>query len=100
MAHDDYAALMRHGDLGSFLDAVLRPPAWMDRAACAGLPLGLFFPERGKGTTAEARAVCARCPVCAECLAYAMADDDCRAFGVWGNTTAAARRKMGKADAA
>ena len=35
---------------------------WMAEAACRGLDVQLFFPERGE-LTDQARAVCARCPV-------------------------------------
>jgi hypothetical protein len=38
--------------------------AWLDRAACRDLPPGRFFPETGEqNKAAEAKAVCAGCPV-------------------------------------
>lgn len=41
---------------------------WRRRAACLGLPVELFFPERGDNESApRARQVCAGCPVQAEC---------------------------------
>ena len=47
---------------------------WSERAACAGMPVSLFFPEAGQDTRAAKR-VCARCPVRAGCLEEAMALD-------------------------
>jgi WhiB family redox-sensing transcriptional regulator len=64
-------------------------PTWQARAACIGLGPDLFFPERGE-LTADARAVCARCPVSAECREYALSTAE--KFGIWGGTSERARR--------
>lgn len=66
----------------------LRHP-WMDDAACAANDPDLFFPE-GKANDVvlgEKRAVkvCTTCPVQAECLEYALANDE--RYGVWGGLT-------------
>ena len=59
--------------------------SWREHAACLGHDVAVFFPERG--TSPEpGKAICATCPVRAECLAAA--DDD----GIWGGTTAAERK--------
>ncbi len=42
---------------------------------------GGFFPEKG-GSTREAKKVCTSCEVRAECLDYALANDE--RFGIWG----------------
>lgn len=52
--------------------AGLCPPAWMDDALCAQVDPELFFPGKG-GSTRDAKAVCAKCTVAAECLDYALA---------------------------
>ena len=57
----------------------------------------LFLPDTGDARqnyalTAQAKSYCATCPVVAECLAYALAQGI--NVGVWGNTTARARRDM------
>jgi WhiB family redox-sensing transcriptional regulator len=59
--------------------------SWRNDAACRGTDPAVFFPERA--TSPEpALAICARCPVRAECLDAA--DDD----GIWGGTTAVERK--------
>ncbi|MFN2489296.1 MAG: WhiB family transcriptional regulator [Actinomycetota bacterium] len=62
-------------------------PEWTDGAACRDLEPEeadrLFFPERGHSATA-ARALCRSCVVKAECLAFALKDEDAFFAGVWG----------------
>ena len=67
--------------------------AWRDSAACVGAPVDVFFPERGQ-TADAAREYCGRCPVTAECLAFAMMQDTQDDRGVYGGTTALDRRKL------
>jgi WhiB family redox-sensing transcriptional regulator len=56
---------------------------WRTLAACRGLDPDLFFAERGDTLTVRnARAVCAACPVAAECLEFAIANDE--TVGMWG----------------
>lgn len=74
---------------------------WWERAACRGLDTELFFPDRGE-SPAEAKAVCATCPVTEDCLWFALgkADDELRPqrSGIWGGETEFARTKMRRAD--
>jgi WhiB family transcriptional regulator, redox-sensing transcriptional regulator len=73
------------------------PLHWQHEAACAvpGTDPDLFFDVAGEGPherrlrEAQALAYCRRCPVVAECLAYAEADGV--DIGVWGRTTAQQR---------
>lgn len=69
------------------------PIPWAARAACLGMNPELWFPERGGGTN-NAKAVCAGCPVSAECLAYAIRWDI--RFGVWGGQSERARRRLAR----
>lgn len=70
---------------------------WHTRAACTGLPLSLFFAGRSdKWTPGGALAVCARCPVRAECLAANLDAVD----GIVGGTTPKQRRRLRRGDAA
>ena len=66
-------------------------PAWMRRAACAGVEVDVFFPgPRASGE--QARRLCATCPVRAECLAFAV--DDRTTVGIWGGTDENERRRL------
>jgi len=79
-----------------------KPGDWARRGACVGAPDPDIWhaPEKVQGrgnqltpATAEALAICARCPVSPECLAFALshkADDD---WGVYGGTTERQRRQ-------
>ncbi|GAA2107735.1 hypothetical protein GCM10009802_03040 [Streptomyces synnematoformans] len=62
-----------------------RPHHWRDDAACRDEDPDLFFPVGNTGPfllqIEEAKAVCRRCPVSADCLAYAL---DTNQAGVWG----------------
>lgn len=78
---------------------------WQEYAACRDEDPELFFPvsEVGPGArqVEQAKAVCARCTVRAECLRYAL--DAGLDHGVFGGTTDAERRKLARrtrADAA
>ena len=65
--------------------------AWQERALCAQTDPEAFFPEKG-GSTREAKRVCAACEVRAECLQYALANDE--RFGIWGGLSERERRKL------
>ncbi|WAZ19341.1 WhiB family transcriptional regulator [Streptomyces cinnabarinus] len=62
---------------------------WRGRAACRHEDPDLFFPIGTSGPalmqTAQAKAVCRRCPVRERCLRWAMDTD--QAVGVWGGTS-------------
>ena len=64
---------------------------WWLSAACAQTDPELFFPDKGDRPR-EAKKVCTRCAVRAECLDYALAQD--RVYGVWGGTTERERRRL------
>ncbi|MBV8161486.1 MAG: WhiB family transcriptional regulator [Acidimicrobiia bacterium] len=67
--------------------------AWQRGAACRGLgeeSQAIFFPAKGE-STAEARAICERCPVADQCLDFALAN---HCIGVWGGTSERQRRRM------
>lgn len=72
------------------LSEVLNGPlAWQEHALCAQTDPEAFFPEKG-GSTREAKAVCANCSVRAECLDYALKNDE--RFGIWGGKSERERR--------
>lgn len=68
-------------------------PTWLDQRACADVPTNLFFPAKGDNSSVKAaKAICASCPVKAECLQMAM--DNVERFGIWGGTSERERRRM------
>ena len=48
---------------------------WQERALCSQTDPEAFFPEKG-GSTKDAKRICARCEVKAECLEYALRHDE------------------------
>jgi len=65
--------------------------AWQSNALCAQTDPEAFFPEKG-GSTREAKRVCAKCDVRAECLEYALEHDE--RFGIWGGMSERDRRRL------
>jgi WhiB family redox-sensing transcriptional regulator len=74
--------------------ATVGPLSWRAAALCAQSDPEAFFPDKGMPARA-AQAVCQRCEVRAECLAWALEHD--QRYGVWGGTTELERRRMRRA---
>tara|TARA_B100001105_G_scaffold251554_1_gene241504 strand:- start:16322 stop:17023 length:702 start_codon:yes stop_codon:yes gene_type:complete len=82
-------------------EVVARPPTdwgvsadgleWQADALCAETDPEAFFPEKG-GSTRAAKQICASCDVTAECLSYALQNDE--RFGIWGGYSERERRKL------
>ena len=66
-------------------------PRWQEQALCAQTDPESFFPEKG-GSTREAKRICSGCEVRAECLEYALQNDE--RFGIWGGLSERERRKL------
>ena len=66
------------------------PGEWARAGRCRTTPPSLWFPTRGDDTS-QAKAICAGCPVLAECRAYALATPGL--LGIWGGTTGQDRRR-------
>lgn len=65
---------------------------WMDQALCRNVDVGdTFFPDKG-GSNRDAKRICADCPVQAECLAYALDNDE--RDGVFGGLSPEERHKL------
>jgi WhiB family redox-sensing transcriptional regulator len=97
-----YAAARKRGEPVDFAEVTVpatprhdllavESPDWVEHAECRGAPVHVFFPEQGE-STAPAKAICARCQVSVECLAWAL--DHREHFGVWGGTSERERRRM------
>ena len=64
---------------------------WQERALCAETDPEAFFPEKG-GSTREAKKICTGCEVRADCLEFALANDE--RFGIWGGLSERERRRL------
>ncbi len=65
--------------------------SWRLEALCAETDPEAFFPEKG-GSTRDAKRVCTGCTVRAECLEFALANDE--RFGIWGGLSERERRRL------
>jgi len=65
--------------------------AWQADSLCAQTDPEAFFPEKG-GSTREAKKICGQCEVSAECLEYALQNDE--RFGIWGGLSERERRRL------
>lgn len=72
---------------------------WQAAAACGSADPDLFFPSSASGKTPErvrhAKAICARCRVRRQCLAFALRTG--QAYGIWGGLTERERYQAAKA---
>jgi WhiB family redox-sensing transcriptional regulator len=91
-------------DVSRLPNAVTENWDWQIRAACRGLDPMLFFQQtNARGRTkrmneARARAVCAKCPVVAECLNWALSVNE--PYGMWGGLSPDERQRLvGQVDA-
>jgi WhiB family redox-sensing transcriptional regulator len=71
---------------------------WRHRARCRDVEPETFFPIGTTGPaeaqTQAAKAICALCPVQAECLEWALGAGSSSEFGIWGGLTEEERRSM------
>ena len=71
------------------------PTPWMADGLCAQTDPEIFFPpdEPGRRHSAEpARRICRNCPVQAECLDFALNQENL--YGIWGATTPNQRTRL------
>jgi WhiB family transcriptional regulator, redox-sensing transcriptional regulator len=68
---------------------------WRSAGACLSADPDLFFPISSAGPgerqIAQAKMICAGCPVRRECLDFALAHD--QAYGIWGGATPEDRQR-------
>ena len=78
---------------------------WQEQGLCRRLPADLFFDAESARSAqralreAQAKRVCSRCPVLAQCRTHALAAED---YGIWGGLTAGEREawRRGRSPAA
>lgn len=59
---------------------------WMKSGACRGFDPDIFFPDpMDLDAVADAKAICALCPVALQCLTFACVTD--QQEGIWGGQT-------------
>ena len=65
---------------------------WWRDAACRGMDTNEFYPRHGESrlVIGEVKAVCAGCPVRADCLDEALGRDE--QHGIWGGMSVVERR--------
>jgi WhiB family redox-sensing transcriptional regulator len=66
---------------------------WTDLAKCKNMDKSVFFPNTYGGVK-RAKAICATCPVSAECLQYATDND--LTYGVWGGLGEGDRERLAR----
>ena len=71
--------------------------SWRDEAACAGMDTDLFIADGRGPRYAEAKAVCATCPVTTECASFAVQTG--ATFGIWGGRNVHQLRAWARAKA-
>lgn len=77
-------------DLETFISEY-RERSWMENAACKGMDTEIFFPTKGRESTAAlARKVCSGCTVQKQCKDYGINER----FGFWGGTSVMQRRAI------
>jgi WhiB family redox-sensing transcriptional regulator len=74
---------------GRYRQRDIKNREWMERAACRGMNVDLFFPEPGNWP-ADAYLTCNRCPVRLDCLEYGLRNED---DGVFGGMSAKERKR-------
>lgn len=65
---------------------------WHKDALCRQADPDICYPEKDGDRGELAKRLCGMCPVAAECLAFALANDE--KFGIWGGLTVGERYKM------
>lgn len=73
------------------LHLAMSMPSFFDDAACRDTTGVDFFAERDWHETERAKAVCATCPIQAECLQWSL--DTRQKHGVWGGQTPGQRER-------
>jgi len=74
----------------------LRREAWMEQALCAQVDPDLFYADKSDWSmTIKAKLVCRECPVRAQCLSYALENNE--VFGVWGGMSPTQRKDLRRA---
>lgn len=79
--------------IGSGIDTFTNNELWTEEALCrqTGIDDTTWFPDKWS-RSADAKRICAACPVSAECLEYAMRTKE--RYGVWGGLNSKERDEL------
>jgi WhiB family transcriptional regulator, redox-sensing transcriptional regulator len=72
-------------------ERVMNTTTWRQLGRCRGIDPDIFYPDSDEGA-AEAKEICALCPVRETCLEYALTVREKN--GVWGGLTERERRRV------
>ena len=76
------------------MTALIRPPEWVEDAACARVDADLWYPEKG-AVSPEAKRICkTRCRVREQCETWAL--DNHEQYGIWGGLSTPERQRLRK----
>lgn len=77
--------------MSDVLGALGTPEDWMTDALCTQTDPAAFFPPKG-GSNRDAKRVCGSCDVVAECLAFALRNNE--THGIFGGLSPKERRQL------
>jgi WhiB family redox-sensing transcriptional regulator len=82
-----------YDSISSGRDGHFERNAWMALRACAGTDPDRFYPDdEDIAGIAEAKLICAMCPVQSDCLEHALAQRE--KLGIWGGLTSRERLRI------
>ena len=67
------------------MSLAIAPEEWTERALCAEVGGDEWYPEGMGSKSAAAKSVCRRCDVRADCLRYALDNEE--QYGIWAGYT-------------
>lgn len=89
----DFARLAPSTEVSWTEDPLITPEPWMQDALCAQVGGDLHFPQKAEhAKAADAKRICAACPVREQCLAFALRTGE--RHGIWGGLTTHERRAI------
>jgi len=89
----DIARVTPSAEMQWSIETLIAPEPWVQDALCGQTDPEAFFPPKGSAAT-DAKKVCARCDVRAECLDYALRTN--QRYGIYGGLSERERRKLRK----
>lgn len=86
------SALVEPSNPSTLSTAIGDSPQWQARGLCRQTDPDMFYAPPSKKAAEAAKRICGRCDVRAECLQWALANDE--EYGIWGGTDPQEREAM------